>query len=193
MTTWQVFPDHWGQVLGSIDCRLLFHYFWPTTPLRPRDAAAPANPLFPSVRLAATRLGLESVEPGQPLRAEGAGVRRRPDRARADANVACGLTAALLWNPVTNPTGERCGISDFMRAVFGVMITPDAPNGKGRLAIDNIGVQYGLARCSAGRSLPEQFADLNAEGRRDGRRRQLRGAAGVRRPCALEIPYRRGA
>ena len=34
MTTSQVFPDHMGQVLGSLDCRLLYHYFWPTSPLR---------------------------------------------------------------------------------------------------------------------------------------------------------------
>ncbi|MGZ8708162.1 MAG: DUF6351 family protein, partial [Gaiellaceae bacterium] len=27
MITSQVFPDHMGQVLGSLDCRLLFHYF----------------------------------------------------------------------------------------------------------------------------------------------------------------------
>ena len=68
------------------------------------------------------------------------------------ANVACGLQPAQLWNPVDNPTGERCGIADFMRAIFGVNVTPDAPNGKGRLAVDNVGVQYGLARCSAARS-----------------------------------------
>ena len=79
------------------------------------------------------------------------------------ANVACGLTAAQLWNPVTNPTGERCGIADFMRAVFGVTVTPDAPNGKGRLAIDNVGVQYGLAALQRGEITPEQFVDLNAK------------------------------
>ena len=93
------------------------------------------------------------------------------------ANVACGLQPAQLWNPVTNPTGERCGIADFMRAIFGVTVTPDAPNGKGRLAVDNVGVQYGLLALQRGEITPEQFVDLNAQGRRHRHRRQLRPAA----------------
>ena len=30
LTTSQVFEDHWTQVQGSLDCRVLMHYFWPT-------------------------------------------------------------------------------------------------------------------------------------------------------------------
>ena len=77
------------------------------------------------------------------------------------SNVACGLQPAQVWNPATNPTGERCGIADFMRSIFGVTVTPDAPNGKGKLAVDNVGVQYGLRALQSGQITPEQFVDLN--------------------------------
>ena len=50
-----------------------------------------------------------------------------------------------------------------MRAIFGVTVTPDAPNGKGRLAVDNVGVQYGLRALQSGQITPEQFVDLNAK------------------------------
>ena len=95
------------------------------------------------------------------MRPEGARVRRRPHGARPGSNVACGLQPAQVWNPATNPTGERCGIADFMRAIFGVTVTPDAPNGKGKLAVDNVGVQYGLRALQSGQITPEQFVDLN--------------------------------
>jgi hypothetical protein len=164
LTTSQVFEDHWGQVVGSFDCRVLMHYFWPTSPLtQPGHAAAPPNALFPT---AAARLPVWGSHPsnpdnlcGQKVLAFGA------DRTELvpTANVACGLRPEQVWNPVTNPAGERCGIADFMRAVFGVTVTPDAPNGKGRLAVDNIGVQYGLTALGRGEITPEQFVDLNAK------------------------------
>ena len=164
LTTSQVFEDHWTQVQGSLDCRVLMHYFWPTSPLtQPGHAAAPPSALFPT---AASRLPVWGSNPanpdnlcGQKVLAFGA------DRTELvpTANVACGLTAAQVWNPVSNPAGERCGIADFMRAVFGVTVTPDAPNGKGRLAIDNVGVQYGLAALQRGEITAEQFVDLNAK------------------------------
>ena len=150
---------------GSLDCRVLMHYFWPTSPLtQPGHAAAPPSALFPT---AASRLPVWGSNPanpdnlcGQKVLAFGA------DRTELvpTANVACGLTAAQVWNPVSNPAGERCGIADFMRAVFGVTVTPDAPNGKGRLAIDNVGVQYKvLAALQRGEITAEQFVDLNAK------------------------------
>ena len=43
------------------------------------------------------------------------------------------------------------------------MVTPDAPNGKGRSATDNVGVQYGLNALLAGQITPEQFVDLNSK------------------------------
>src|SRR3954454_20844535 len=162
LTTSQVFEDHFTQVQGSLDCRVLMHYFWPTSPLtNPGHASAPANPLFPTAAARQPVWGSNPSNPdnlcGQKVLAFGA------DRTELvpTANVACGLAPEQLWNPATNPTGERCGIADFMRAVFGVTVTPDAPNGKGKLAVDNVGVQYGLLALQSGQITPEQFVDLN--------------------------------
>ena len=162
LTTSQVFEDHWTQVQGSLDCRVLMHYFWPTSPLtNPGHASAPANPLFPTADTRQPVWGSNPSNPdnlcGQKVLAFGA------DRTELvpGSNVACGLQPAQVWNPATNPTGERCGIADFMRAIFGVTNTPDAPNGKGKLAVDNVGVQYGLRALQSGQITPEQFVDLN--------------------------------
>ena len=85
LTTSQAFEDHFTQVQGSLDCRVLMHYFWPTSPLTlPGHATAPPNPLFPTAARTSARVGQQPGEPGQPVRAEGAAVRRRPHRARAD-------------------------------------------------------------------------------------------------------------
>jgi hypothetical protein len=140
------------------------HYFWPTSPLtNPGHGSAPPNALFPTAAARQPVWGSNPTNPdnlcGQKVLAFGA------DRTELvpNANVACGLQPAQVWDPVTNPEGERCGIADFMRAVFGVTITPDAPKGKGRLAVDNIGVQYGLVALERGQITPEQFVDLNAK------------------------------
>ena len=192
LSTSQVFPDHLTQVLGSLDCRLLYHYFWPTSPLlNPGHAASPPNALFPS---AASRLPVWGSNPtnpdnlcGQKILAFGA------DRTELlpASGVGCGLPAALIWSP-TNPTGERCGTFDFLRAVFGVVVTPDAPNGKGRSATDNVGVEYGLNALLAGQITPEQFVDLNSKIGGidiDGNFTPERKAAD---PAALEILYDTG-
>ena len=162
LTTSQVFEDHWTQVQGSLDCRVLMHYFWPTSPLsNPGHASAPANPLFATAASRQPVWGSNPATPdnlcGQKVLAFGA------DRTELvpGSNVACGLQPAQVWNPTTNPTGERCGIADYMRAIFGVTVTADAPNGKGKLAVDNVGVQYGLRALQSRQITPEQFVDLN--------------------------------
>ena len=137
-------------------------------------------------------MGLESHEPdnlcGQKVLAFGA------DRTELvpTANVACGLQPAQVWHPVTNPTGERCGIADFMRAVFGVTVTPDAPNGKGKLAIDNVGVQYGLVALTRGQLTPEQFVDLNTKVGGIDIDGNFTAARSVADPDALRIAYETG-
>ena len=193
LTTSQVFEDHWTQVQGSLDCRVLMHYFWPTSPLTfPGHASAPPNPLFPD---AASRQPVWGSNPANPDNLCGQKVLLfGADRTELvpTANVACGLTAEQLWNPATNPAGERCGIADYMRSIFGVNITPDAPKGKGRLAVDNVGVQYGLQALEKGQITPEQFADLNAKAGGvdiDGNFVPQRTVAD---PAALEIAYRTG-
>ena len=193
LTTSQAFEDHWTQVQGSLDCRVLMHYFWPTSPLsNPGHASAPPNALFPTAAARQPVWGSNPTNPdnlcGQKVLAFGA------DRTELvpTANVACGLQPAQLWHPVTNPTGERCGIADFMRAVFGVTVTPDAPNGKGKLAVDNVGVQYGLVALGRGQITPEQFVDLNAKVGGIDIDGNFTAARSVADPDALRIAYETG-
>lgn len=190
LTTGLVFPDHFEQVMGSLDCRLLFHYFWPEAALPPLTGAV--NPLFPTP---ASRLPVWGTNPtnpdslcGQKVLAFGAD---RTELVPA-AGVGCGLPTALIWNPVTNPTGERCAITDYMRAVFGVVPAADAPNGKGRSVTDNVGIQYGYRALQAGEIPPEQFVDLNGKIGGidiDGNFTPARKAAD---PVALQILYETG-
>ena len=193
LTTSQAFEDHWTQVQGSLDCRVLMHYFWPTSPLtNPGHASAPPNALFATAAARQPVWGSNPSNPdnlcGQKVLAFGA------DRTELvpTANVACGLTSAQLWDPVSNPTGERCGIADFMRAVFGVTVTPDAPNGKGKLAVDNVGVQYGLLALERGQITPEQFVDLNAKVGGIDIDGAFTAARTVADPDALRIAYETG-
>ena len=161
LTTSQVFPDHMDQVMGSLDCRLLFHYFWPTALLNGSPLGT-VNPLFST---SASRLPVWGSTPsngdnlcGQKVQAFGA------DRTELvpGSNVACGLQTVDLWS-LANPGGERCGIFDFMRSVFGAVAAPDATKGRGRSATDNVGIQYGLKALQAGQITAEQFVDVNAK------------------------------
>jgi hypothetical protein len=157
------FPDHFEQVMGSLDCRLLMHYFWPSSPLTlPGHLSAPPNPLFPTPGSRRPVWGSHPADPdnlcGQKVLLFGA------DRTELvpSSGVGCGLPAELIWNAETNPTGERCAATDYMRSVFGVTATRDAPNGKGPSVTDNVGVQYGHEALEDGEILPEQFVDLNS-------------------------------
>jgi hypothetical protein len=187
------FPDHFEQVMGSLDCRLLMHYFWPTSPLTlPGHLAALPNPLFPTPASRRPVWGSHPADPdnlcGQKVLLFGA------DRTELvpSSGVGCGLPEELIWKPDTNPTGERCAITDYMRSVFGVTATPDAPGGKGLSVTDNVGVQYGHEALEDGEITPEQFVDLNSKVGAidiDGNFTPGRKAAD---PRGLEILYRTG-
>ncbi len=80
-----------------------------------------------------------------------------------------GTTTADRYNPISNPGGVRCTITDAAINVFG----PDPASlwsaqerkihrGFARLPVDNVGVEYGLAALKAGQITPAQFVDLNA-------------------------------
>ncbi len=107
LTTSQAFEDHWTQVQGSLDCRVLMHYFWPTSPLsNPGHATAPPNALFPTAAARQPVWGSNPTNPdnlcGQKVLAFGA------DRTELvpTANVACGLQPAQVWHPVDQPDGR---------------------------------------------------------------------------------------
>ncbi|MFD6754861.1 DUF6351 family protein [Micromonospora gifhornensis] len=74
------------------------------------------------------------------------------------ANCPAHVPAAQRYHPVTNPTGLRCAMADFISNVYGV----DPATGFGRPIIpDTVGVQYGLETLQAGTITPEQFVRLN--------------------------------
>ena len=73
----------------------------------------------------------------------------------------CLLPAALVYDPVTNPNGTRCGDADLATAVWGTTngIVPGSL--RARQTGDNVGIQYGLNALLAGAITPEEFVTLN--------------------------------
>jgi len=72
----------------------------------------------------------------------------------------CRLPAALVYDPVTNPNGTRCGDADLATAVWGTT-NGIAGSLRARQTGDNVGIQYGLNALSAGAITPEEFVTLN--------------------------------
>ena len=105
------------------------------------------------------------------------------------------LPAALVYDPVTNPTGTRCGDPDLAAAVWGTTagIAPGVRPARSALqTIDNVGIQYGLKALLAGAITPEEFVTLNEKIGgidADSNRTAARCAAD---PAALDIAYRSG-
>jgi len=104
----------------------------------------------------------------------------------------CLLPAALVYDPVTNPNGTRCGDADLSTAVWGT--TPGIPPGsvRARTTFDNTGIQYGLKALLAGKISPEEFVTLNEKiGGFDADVNRV-GTRSVADPDALPIAYRAG-
>jgi hypothetical protein len=104
----------------------------------------------------------------------------------------CRLPAALVYDPVTNPTGTRCGDPDLAAAVWGT--TAGIPPGSTRALQtgDNVGIQYGLKALLAGAITPEEFVRLNEKiggVDADSNRTAARSAADL---PALDIAYKAG-
>src|SRR5712672_2574244 len=104
----------------------------------------------------------------------------------------CLLPAALVYDPVTNPTGTRCGDPDLSTAVWGTTAGIPAGSIRARQTGDNVGIQYGLKAVLAGAITPEEFVTLNEKiggFDADWNRRAERTAADL---AALGIAYRAG-
>src|SRR5215475_1830099 len=104
----------------------------------------------------------------------------------------CRLPAALVYDPVTNPTGTRCGDPDLATAVWG-MTAGIAPGSKRALKTgDNVGIQYGLKALLGGAITSEEFVTLNEKiggFDADSNRQPARSTADL---PALDIAYRAG-
>jgi hypothetical protein len=64
-----------------------------------------------------------------------------------------------LYHPETNPTGIRATIYEAGKNVWGT----DPETGFARVAVDNVGVQYGLRALEDGVITPEEFVVINEE------------------------------
>ena len=79
-----------------------------------------------------------------------------------------GVTDAQRYQPQTNPGGVRCDIQDAAINVFGPRPPADwsaneqlLGRGFAGIAVDNVGVQYGLGALEEGKITPSQFVDIN--------------------------------
>jgi len=74
----------------------------------------------------------------------------------------CQLPASMVYDPLTNPDGTRCGDPDLATAVWGTTDNENAPGHKRALqTIDNVGIQYGLKALLSGAITAEEFITLN--------------------------------
>ena len=104
----------------------------------------------------------------------------------------CRLPAALVYDPVANPGGTRCGDPDLATAVWGT--TAGIPPGSARAMQtgDNVGIQYGLKALLAGAITAEEFVTLNERiggTDADSNRTAARSTADLQ---ALDIAYKAG-
>jgi hypothetical protein len=104
----------------------------------------------------------------------------------------CLLPAALVYDPVTNPNGTRCGDPDLAAAVRGTTAGISPGSIWARQTGNNVGIQYGLNALLAGAITPEEFVTLNEKiggFDADSNRTDARSTADL---PALDIAYRAG-
>jgi hypothetical protein len=104
----------------------------------------------------------------------------------------CLLPAAQVYDPLTNPTGTRCGQPDLAAAVWGTTAGIAAGSTRALQTFDNVGIQYGLKALLAGKISAEEFVTLNEKAGGidpDSNRTATRTTADL---PALDIAYRTG-
>jgi Tannase-like family of unknown function (DUF6351) len=144
-----VFPDNWTTGVEVQDCHLLDNYFNNTSPqlwADPAQRAAVDGHHDPSDCAAWDALFASVSNPSH----------------------GCGGPMSADYNPVTNPTGCRATLQDFILPILGkrpsVEWTSHAEqvtHGFAKSPFDNVGVQYGMKALNSGMITPAQFIDLN--------------------------------
>jgi hypothetical protein len=104
----------------------------------------------------------------------------------------CLLPAALVYDPVTNPNGTRCGDADLAAAVWGTTAGIAPGSTRALQTSDNVGIQYGLNALLAGAITPEEFVTLNEKIGGFDADSNLRPARSTADLPALDIAYRAG-
>ncbi len=104
----------------------------------------------------------------------------------------CLLPAALVYDPVTNPNGTRCGDADLATAVWGTTAGVVAGTVRARQTYDNVGIEYGLNALRSGEITPAEFVALNEKvGGLDADSNRMAARSRADLP-ALDIAYRAG-
>ncbi len=100
----------------------------------------------------------------------------------------CQLPASQVYDPVTNPTGPRCGDPDLAVAVWGTAPGTNRANQTN----DNVGVQYGFKALLSGAINPEEFVTLNESIGGTDADVNVTAARSVADAAALPIAYKSG-
>jgi hypothetical protein len=113
---------------------------------------------------------------------EGAG------RINATEHCPATLPQALRYDAANNPTGARCTVYDHAVNVYG----RDPKTGFARRALDNVGIQYGLAALNSGTMNKSQFLELNEKIGGFDQDGNIVAARTVADPEAMRAAYRSG-
>lgn len=136
------FQDSWTTANEVNDCHLLRHYFGSTgNGFTTAQQAAVMDVRDPGVCLA---WDVSFAPVGIPSKVSNCNLQGTP-------------FAALVYDPVLNPTGVRCDLQDYQAAIWGFRPS----DGFARSPFANVGIQYGLSALTAGTITPEQFVALN--------------------------------
>ena len=107
----------------------------------------------------------------------------------------CQLPLGMVYDPVTNPTGQRCHAWDWAASIFGRTandLSPDPNDLRALDTRDNTGVQYGLKAMLSGAISPEEFVTLNEVIGGTDKDSNFQAARTLADRGALEIAYRAG-
>ena len=104
----------------------------------------------------------------------------------------CRLPAALVYDPVTNKNGTRCGDPDLATAVWGTTAGIPAGSTRALQTGDNVGIQYGLNALRSGAITAEEFVTLNEKIGGSDADSNLTAARSTADLKALSIAYRAG-
>jgi Tannase-like family of unknown function (DUF6351) len=143
-----VFPDNWSSGVEVQDCHLLDNYF---------DNAS--SQLWTDEQRAAVD-GHHDPSDCEAWDATFARV--------SNPTHGCGDPLAANYDPLTDPTGCRATLQDFMLPILGkrppsewASHAEQIVHGFAKSPFDNVGVQYGVNALNAGMITPAQFVDLN--------------------------------
>src|SRR5262245_46034826 len=107
----------------------------------------------------------------------------------------CQLPLGMVYDPITNPRGERCHAWNWAASIFGTTsneLSADPTDSRARETRDNVGVQYGLKAMLSGAISAEEFVTLNEIIGGIDKDSNFQAGRTVADREALEIAYRGG-